>query len=238
MPEVRGLKTIMTNHAPDMVARPESTWEITTGNLIWEEIAEVARRVGASFQVTVTFKCDKQIIGAFAGHLDRAHSVGCAVTRQSGSVPVLRLFLLVLTTNSEHPPHQNLCQSVKRMSATGETGQPRGPIVIASECRDAIPDHGQRRPLLRSAGSSVRVLKELSKPGVQGQDAWQLPISQKGGNTRPQRQAERGSDLLRVVPVGTSSRRDPGSLDRQVRHERQGLRTARGFHAILCLSSA
>lgn len=176
MPGMGGAKTILANHSPEMIAHSRSTWGITTGNPIWEEITEISHQVGASFLVNVTMNRNKEITGVFAGNLDKAHAAGCEFACQASMVPVPELFDLVLTTNSGYPLDQNLYQSVKGISAAAQIVRPGGAIIIATECRDGIPNHGQYGQLLRSASNPTMLLEQISQPGFQMHDSWQVQI--------------------------------------------------------------
>ena len=67
MPGMAGQQTVLGNHDAGMVGHPQATWGITRGNPIWEEVREVALKVGRIFLVNVTLNRDKQITGVFAG---------------------------------------------------------------------------------------------------------------------------------------------------------------------------
>jgi nickel-dependent lactate racemase len=176
MPGMGGLATIIANHSPEMIAHPGSTWGVTTGNPIWEEITEISRRLGNTFLLNVTLNREQAITGIFAGDLEAAHAAGCGFTRQTSMVPVPGLFDIVITSNSGYPLDQNLYQAVKGMSAAAQITRPGGAILIAAECRDGIPAHGLYGRILREAGSPLRVLEMLAQPGVQMQDSWQVQI--------------------------------------------------------------
>ena len=56
-----------------MISHPNSTWCVTEGNPIWEEIREIALRTNPTFLLNVTLNRDRQITGIFAGEMLRAH---------------------------------------------------------------------------------------------------------------------------------------------------------------------
>ena len=176
MPGMAGQQTVLRNHSPQNIADPNSTWGVTWGNPIWEEVREVARKAGASFLLNVTLNRDKAITGVFAGDMDKAHTRGVEFVRQTAMVAVDDPFDIVVTTNSGYPLDLNLYQSVKGMSAAAQVVRPGGAIVCAAECWDGIPDHGLYGQLLREASSPQDLLDRILSPGFLEQDSWQAQI--------------------------------------------------------------
>ena len=176
MPGMAGLTTILGNHDAAMIASPSATWGITHGNPIWEEIQEVAHRVGPTFLLNVTLNREKAITGVFAGDLDAAHAAGCEFVRQTAMAAVARPFDIVVTSNSGYPLDLNLYQAVKGMSAAAQVVRQGGAILVAAECWDGIPDHGQYGALLREAGSPAALLDQIQTPGFLKHDQWQAQI--------------------------------------------------------------
>jgi nickel-dependent lactate racemase len=176
MPGMAGMPTILANHGAEMIADPHSTWGVTAGNPIAEEVMEIAQQVGVDFIVNVVMNRRKEITGIFAGGLEEAHRRGCQFARQTAMAPVAAPFDIVLTTNSGYPLDQNLYQSVKGISAAAQIVKPGGAILIAAECRDGIPDYGEYGALLKEAGSPQRVLEQVLSPGFCRPDQWQAQI--------------------------------------------------------------
>jgi nickel-dependent lactate racemase len=173
MPGMAGQQTVLGNHDAEMVGDPKAAWGVTWGNPIWEEVREVALKVGQIFLVNVTLNRDKQITGVFAGDLDAAHAAGCAFVKETAMVPAPHPFDIVITTNSGYPLDLNLYQSVKGMSAAAQVVREGGAIIIAADCWDGIPDHGLYGQLLREADSPRSLLDTVCAPGFLKQDQWQ-----------------------------------------------------------------
>jgi nickel-dependent lactate racemase len=173
MPGLAALDTIMANHNPANMDDQRARWGITEGNPIWQEVREAAHMVPANFVVNVTLNRDKAITGVFAGDLDQAHPQGCAFVKQTAMVPVKAPFDMVITSNSGYPLDLNLYQSVKGMSAASQIVKPGGVIIIAAECWDGLPDHGEYGRLLHGAHSTTELLSMIRAPGFQRQDMWQ-----------------------------------------------------------------
>ena len=176
MPGMAGQRSVLGNHDAAMIGNPKATWGITRGNPIWEEIREVSRCAGTTFLLNVTLNRDKEITGVFSGDLDQAHDAGCVIAKATAMVSVPRRFDIVVSTNSGYPLDQNLYQSVKGMSVAAQVVRDGGAIIIATECRNGVPDHGLYGQLLREAGSPQAVLDSVRSPGFLRQDQWQVQI--------------------------------------------------------------
>jgi nickel-dependent lactate racemase len=170
------LETIMRNHTAVYLDDPRTTWGVTSGNPLWEELREAALMAGESFLVNVTPNRDKAITGVFAGDLDQAHAAGCAFVKETAMIRVAEPFDIVLTSNSGYPLDLNLYQTVKGMSAAALVVKPGGTIIAAAECWDGIPDHGEYAQLLHSADSPTALLDVIRAPGYQRQDMWTVQL--------------------------------------------------------------
>src|SRR5436190_1608723 len=176
MPGVAGLRTVMSNHGAANIGDPNATFGITEGNPLWEELRDIALRVGASFLLNVTLNEERQITGVFAGDILRAHKVGIEFVRRSAMQKVEAPFDVVVTTNSGYPLDQNLYQGVKGMSAGARIIKPGGTLILACECREGVPPGSPLDKLLRSASSPEEILAMLASPGFVRAEQWQAQI--------------------------------------------------------------
>lgn len=176
MPGVAGLQTVMSNHGAANIGHPKSAFGITTGNPIWEEIREIALRVGPSFLLNVTLNEERAITGVFAGDLLQAHQAGFEFVRRSAMQKVKSPFEVVVTTNSGYPLDLNLYQGVKGMSAAARIVQEGGTIILACECREGVPAGSPLDKLLLSARSPEEILAMLASPGFVRPEQWQAQI--------------------------------------------------------------
>jgi nickel-dependent lactate racemase len=176
LPSIAGADSVLTNHGAKMIGHPQATWGVTEGNPIWDEMVEVALRTAPTFLLNVTLNRDRQITGVFAGELREAHAAGCSFCRKTAMVPVSNHFDVVITTNSGYPLDLNLYQAVKGMSAAARIVRPGGSIIVAAECWDGIPEHGEYADLLREAASPQELLDRIETPGFASQDQWQTQI--------------------------------------------------------------
>ena len=175
-PGVASIDTICHLHSYDLIAHPQSTWGVLDGNPVQQTIQEMVALCPPDFLVNVTLNNDKAITGVFAGDYREAHRAGCAHVRTQAMAPVAHEFPVVITSNSGYPLDQNLYQSVKGMSAAARIVHPGGVIIMASECSDGIPSHGNFGTILHDAESLEDVdrrLRGLSAPLL---DQWQAQV--------------------------------------------------------------
>ncbi len=176
MPGLALLETVMRNHNDKNIDHPLSTWGITHGNPIWEEIHEAAAFVNPTFLLNVALNRQKEITAVFAGDWEVAHEIGCAFVKKTVMAAVAEAFDIVITSNSGYPLDLNLYQSVKGMSAASQIVKEGGSIIIAAECWDGIPDHGPYGKLLREADSIGQLLETIRDPDFVMGDTWQAQI--------------------------------------------------------------
>ena len=176
MPGVAGLETVMSNHGEKNIGNPKSTFGVTIGNPLWEELRDIALRTGPSFLVNVTLNEIRQMTGVFAGDLLGAHKVGSEFVRKSAMQKVKSPFEVVVTTNSGYPLDLNLYQGVKGMSAGARILQDDGLLILACECREGVPAGSPLDALLRSASSPEEILTMLATPGFVRPEQWQAQI--------------------------------------------------------------
>jgi nickel-dependent lactate racemase len=176
LPSVSGHDSIMHNHSARMIGHPNATWGITSGNPIFEEMLEVALLTRPTFLANVTINSKKEITGVFAGDLVQAHSRGTEFVKKTAMRPVPEPFDIVITTNSGYPLDLNLYQAVKGMSAASRIVKEGGSILIASECSQGVPDHGNYGKLLQMRSTPAELLEMINAPDFSLFDQWQVQI--------------------------------------------------------------
>lgn len=176
MPGVAALKTVQSNHGVHHIGDRRATFGVTEGNPIWEEMREIALRVGQSFLINVTLNERREITGVFAGDLVPAHRAGCQFVKASAMQRVDAPFDLVVTTNSGYPLDMNLYQAVKGMRAAELIVREGGSVIIAAECSDGVPFDSPHDRLLRSVADGEALLSRLQEPGFHWPEQWQGQI--------------------------------------------------------------
>ncbi len=176
LPGLASEETVLGNHDLKMIGDPNSTWGITHGNPIWEEMLEAARKIEHTFLLNVALNRDKQVTGVFAGDLVEAHRQGCEFVRSNAMVKVDAPYDVVITTNSGYPLDQNLYQCVKGMSAAAQIVRPGGAILMAAACEDGRPEGSAYAALLERAGSVQGLREIMAQPGFRCPDQWQVQV--------------------------------------------------------------
>jgi len=176
VPGCAGLQTVMSNHGARNIGHPRATFGVTDGNPLWEELRELAHRIGPSFLLNVTLNQRRQITGVFAGDLIEAHRAGCDFVRRSAMQPVEVPFDIVVTSNSGAPLDLNLYQGVKGLSAGARVVKDGGLLILACECREGIPPGSPFERLLQSASSPDELMKRLPQTGPALAEQWQAQI--------------------------------------------------------------
>jgi lactate racemase len=173
---VAAFESILKNHSAPMIDNPHATWGVTDENPIHQEMSEIASLVKPSFIVNVTLNKKRQITGVFAGDWKQAHARGCDFAKRAVMCPVKASYDVVVTTNSGFPLDMNLYQAVKGMSAAARIVKQGGTIIVAAECSDGVPGHGNFRALLRARNSPEELLRMIRDTKETIHDQWQVQI--------------------------------------------------------------
>jgi len=176
MPGVAHVETVMSNHGAHHIGDPNATFGICEGNPLWEELRDIALRVGPSFLLNVTLNEERRLTNVFAGDLLAAHQAGREFVRTSAMQRVEAPFDVVVTTNSGYPLDQNLYQGVKGMSAGNRILKEGGLLILAAECREGVPARSPLDKLLRECASPAEILVRLNTPGFVRPEQWQAQI--------------------------------------------------------------
>ena len=174
MPGIAGIETIMTFHNAKMIGDPKSTWGNMQGNPVQDMTREINGMCKPDFMLNVTLNREKEITAVFAGELFEAHNKGCAYVEEHAMVKCEERFDVVITSNSGYPLDQNLYQAVKGMSAAQKIVKKGGSIIIASECSDGIPNHGNYYKILQLAKTPQELLDMINNPEFKMFDQWQV----------------------------------------------------------------
>ncbi|TAM59630.1 nickel-dependent lactate racemase [bacterium] len=172
MPAIADIDTITCFHNARKVSDPATTWLNLEGSPVQRMAREVAALCPPDFCVNVTLNRNKQITGVFCGHYIEAHRRGCEFCRETAARPMPERFDVVVTTNGGYPLDQNLYQSIKGLTAAMGIVKRGGTIVLACECSDGLPDHGNFKELIRSRATAHDLLQMILTPGFKTFDQW------------------------------------------------------------------
>lgn len=174
MPGIAGIETIMTFHNARMIGDARSTWGNMVENPVQEMTREVNKMCKPHFMLNVTLNREKEITAVFAGELYEAHDRGCEFVKEHAMIRCKERFDVVITSNSGYPLDQNLYQAVKGMSAAHKIVKKGGTIIVASECSDGLPDHGNYSKIFELADSPQGLLDLIENPEFKMFDQWQV----------------------------------------------------------------
>lgn len=172
-PGLAALDTVLEAHSPARIADARATWAVLDGNPVHEFVAAAAALVPPEFSIDVTIDDDRRLTGVFAGALPGSHRAACAFVEHTAVQRVPAPFDVVVSTNAGYPLDRNLYQAVKGISAAELIVRPGGTIVIASECVDGVPPHGNFADLLTRAVTPAD-LTRTDGPSVL--DRWQCQV--------------------------------------------------------------
>ena len=175
-PGLAGMRTTLVLHDAERISDPAATWALLEGNPIHDDIRAIAAGTGVDFACDVVLNRRHEVVAAFAGELFAMHAAATAEARKLSMRPVPNRFDVVVASNAGFPLDQNLYQAVKGMSAASQIVKPGGLIVVAAECADGYPDHGEFRRLLASAGSPQALLASVSERSDTVPDQWQAQL--------------------------------------------------------------
>lgn len=174
MPGIAGIETIMTFHNARMIGDARSTWGNMDDNPVQEMTREINRMCKPNFMFNVTLNREKEITSVFAGELYEAHDKGCEFVKEHAMIKCEDRFDVVITSNSGYPLDQNLYQAVKGMSAAHKIVKEGGTIIVASECSDGLPSHGNYSKIFELADSPQALLDLINDSNFKMFDQWQV----------------------------------------------------------------
>jgi len=175
-PGLGSIETVLDLHSATRIGHPQAKWGVIEGNPVHDAIREVAKMADITFNLDVTLNRNREITGVFAGELFASHAAGCAFARSTAMIAVDRMYDVVVTSNNGYPLDQNLYQSIKGISAAAQIVRQGGAIVIAAECSDGMPNHGQYRALLNDARGPIEFLTRVAQPDFASHDQWQVQV--------------------------------------------------------------
>ena len=176
LPGVASYKTIMANHCGEFI----NSHHARTGNLldnpIHRDMVYAARTAGLKFILNVVLNEEKEIIGSFAGELERAHEKGCEFVANLAHVPQVQADITV-STNGGYPLDQNIYQAVKGMTAAEAANKEGGTIIMVAGCADGHGGEGFYHNLADAKTPQEFLQKAINTPRLETiPDQWTAQI--------------------------------------------------------------
>ncbi len=175
-PGLAGIDTITTLHNYERIINKNSTWGITNGNPIHEEILEISNIAKPDFSIDLTLNRKNQITNVFSGNIEDEHKSACIYVKKNAMQKTDRLYDIVITSNSGYPLDQNIYQSIKGISAAAQITKPGGSIISVSECIDGFPYTSNYEKLLKMHKNPKEFLKYIKVNDTKIPDQWQFQI--------------------------------------------------------------
>ncbi len=135
LPGISSYKTIQANHSGEFIASDACHTGNLVHNRIHEDMVYAAHAAKLAFIINVVLNEKKEIIGSFAGDVEKAHLAGCRFVSDLAGVKKVPCDIAV-TTNGGYPLDQNIYQAVKGMTAAEATLGEGGVIIMVAGCRD------------------------------------------------------------------------------------------------------
>ena len=137
LPGICNAVTVNENHSYRQIASPFSTAGELARNPIHRDMVYAARAVNVQFILNVALNDQKEIIGAFAGDLEKAHDVGVAFVKERAFCKNV-MGDIVVTSNGGYPLDQNLYQSPKAVRTAENCCRENGVIIMCCACSDGM----------------------------------------------------------------------------------------------------
>ena len=137
LPGVCAAETVSQNHSYTAVSSAGAKSGVLDGNPIHLDMTAAARRAKLAFILNVALNSKKEVIGAFAGDMERAHEAGVSFVRNLAQRPAVSGDV-VITSNGGYPLDQNLYQSPKAAATAEACAGEDGVIILCAACRDGM----------------------------------------------------------------------------------------------------
>lgn len=160
LPGICNAATVNENHSYRAIASPFAAAGVLKQNPIHEDMVCAARAVNVQFILNVALNGEKQVIGAFAGDLEKAHEEGVSFVRSLAQCPSVTGDI-VITSNGGYPLDQNLYQSPKAVATAEACCRDGGVIIMCASCVDGMG--GSHFEKLIVKGSVDEIDEYLSK---------------------------------------------------------------------------
>jgi nickel-dependent lactate racemase len=172
LPGIAGADSVLFNHGERMIGSYRSTYGVTEGNPIFQDIRETALKTKPTFLFNVTLNKHRQITGVFAGDMVQAQDAGIEFVRRTAMRQVEGEYEVVLTTNNYYPADLDLYQAVKGMKAAAQVTRQGGAIVIAAGCEEGV-GHGPFGEIMTMRPTPQAILDMIAQPDFQMFDQWE-----------------------------------------------------------------
>ena len=165
LPGCASKATVTANHG--LMTRPGAVTGRLEGNPVREDLEEGAAMLGVDFIVNAIVDDHHHIAAVFAGDVLQAHSKGCELVAERGTVLIEQLADIVLVSAGGYPLDVNMYQAQKALDNAVHAVRVGGVIVWVAECREGLGSE-IFASWLQGAESADGVLERISREFVLG----------------------------------------------------------------------
>jgi nickel-dependent lactate racemase len=134
LPGVSGKESIVGNHG--MSKEPNTVLGVLEGNPIWEDMLEVARRVGLNMKLDSILNMKNEVVNVVAGDVERAFKAGIETFNRIYRVTIPEK--VDVTIASGYPLEAELAQACKAVIAADLITKDGGTIILVASCSDGV----------------------------------------------------------------------------------------------------
>lgn len=175
LPGICSAETVNENHSYRALSNPRASTGVIEKNPVREDIEAAGRMAGLAFILNVVLSGDRRIIGAFAGHREKAHLEGVKFLRSLSECGAVEGDIIV-TSNGGFPLDQNLYQSAKGAS-TAETCAADGAVIIlCASCCDGIGGENFAELMASGSADEIDALLRAVPPKNTRAESWNAQI--------------------------------------------------------------
>jgi len=171
-PGVAAQETIKVIHSPRFVREPLATEGSITGNVLHDELVEIAGMARHDFILDVTLTQERQISGVFAGDPVKAHAAAVKFFESNSITALDGMADAAITSAAGYPLDLTFYQCLKGLTAASHIVKPGGRILLVSECAEGIGSTEYARQLKTYPGHA-EFLDAIRNAKVEI-DQWQL----------------------------------------------------------------
>ena len=177
-PGICAARTIKAFHGPALLEDPNAAGAVLAGNPVHETALETAKAAGVDFTVNVAIDESRNIVGVFAGELEKAHEATCSLVRDFTTACIRQRVPIVVTSAGGYPLDDTFYQAVKGMVGPLPVLEEGGTVIIAAAIGEGIGSDEYER--LMTGTTDWRAFREwIMQPGNYVVDQWEFQMQVK-----------------------------------------------------------
>lgn len=173
LPGISSFTTMTHMHSFKMIDQQGVTNCKLEGNPFHEAGKKVAELAGVDFIANVVINKEREMVGIFAGHYDKAHLAGCKMVKELASRQVNEEVDLVVTSAGGYPLDATFYQVSKGLIAARNIVKKGGAIIVACECREGLGSE-EYTEMIMEGNSPEQFFDKYSDPDKFEIDQWCL----------------------------------------------------------------